>query len=173
MDTTERLHFHFSLSCVGEGNCNPLQYCCLENPRDRGAWWAAIYGFARSRTWLKRLSSSSSLKCFQVGTVIKNPLANTENTRDEGPISVLGKSPRVRNGNSLQYSCLENSTDEGAWWATVHGVAKNQTWLNSWAQAQRTVKPPSSLYQPIVVGNFQFVPDESRDDYFGWSQDPD
>ena len=47
---TERLHFHFSLSCVGEGNGNPLQYSCLENPRDRGAWWAAIYGVAESQT---------------------------------------------------------------------------------------------------------------------------
>ena len=59
-DTTERLHFHFSLSCIGEGNGNPLQYFCLENPRDRGAWWAAVYGVAQSQTWLKRLSSSSS-----------------------------------------------------------------------------------------------------------------
>ena len=59
-DTTERLHFHFSLSCIGEGNGNPLQCSCLENPRDRGAWWAAIYGVAESRTRLKRLSSSSS-----------------------------------------------------------------------------------------------------------------
>ena len=59
-DTTERLHFHFSLSCIGEGNGNPLQCSCLENPRDGGAWWAAVYGFAQSRTWLKRLSSSSS-----------------------------------------------------------------------------------------------------------------
>ena len=56
-DTTERLHFHFSLSCIGEGNGNPLQCPCLENPRDRGAWWATIYGVAQSRTWLKRLSS--------------------------------------------------------------------------------------------------------------------
>ena len=56
---TERLHFHFSLSCVGEGNGNPLQCSCLENPRDRGAWWAAVYGVAQSRTQLKRLSSSS------------------------------------------------------------------------------------------------------------------
>ena len=45
-DTTERLHFHFSLSCIGEGNGNPLQYSCLENPRDGGAWWAAVYGVA-------------------------------------------------------------------------------------------------------------------------------
>ena len=60
LDTTEWLHFHFSLSCVGEGNGNPLQCSCLENPRDRGAWWTAVYGVAQSWTWLKRLSSSSS-----------------------------------------------------------------------------------------------------------------
>ena len=46
-DMTELLHFHFSLSCIGEGNGNPLHYSCLENPRDRGAWWAAIYGVAQ------------------------------------------------------------------------------------------------------------------------------
>ena len=57
--TTDRLHFHFSLSCIGEGNGNPLQCSCLENPRDGGAWWAAVYGVAQSRTRLKRLSSSS------------------------------------------------------------------------------------------------------------------
>ena len=64
---TERLHFHFSLSCIGEGNGNPLQCSCLENPRDRGAWWAAIYGVAQSQTRLKWFSSSSSSKlilCF-------------------------------------------------------------------------------------------------------------
>ena len=60
LDTTERLHFHFSLSCIGEGNGNPLQCSCLENPRDGGAWWAAVHGIAQSRTRLKRLSSSSS-----------------------------------------------------------------------------------------------------------------
>ena len=49
-DTTKRLHFHFSLSCIGEGNGNPLQCSCLENPRDRGAWWAAVYGIAQSWT---------------------------------------------------------------------------------------------------------------------------
>ena len=59
-DTTEQLHFHFSLSCIGEGNGNPLQCSCLENRRDGGAWWAAIYGVTQSWTWLKRLSSSSS-----------------------------------------------------------------------------------------------------------------
>jgi len=50
--------FHFSLSCIREGNGNPLQCSCLENPRDRGAWWAAVYGVAQSWTRLKRLSSS-------------------------------------------------------------------------------------------------------------------
>ena len=59
-DTTEGLHFHFPLSCIGEGNGNPLQCSCLENPRDGGAWWAAVYGVAQSLTRLKRLSSSSS-----------------------------------------------------------------------------------------------------------------
>ena len=49
-DTTEQLHFHFSLLCIGEGNGNPLQCSCLENPRDGGAWWAATYGVAQSRT---------------------------------------------------------------------------------------------------------------------------
>ena len=66
-DTTERLHFHFSLSCIGEGNGNPIQCSCLENPRDGGAWWAAVYGVAQSQTWLKQLSSSSmplSLRFF-------------------------------------------------------------------------------------------------------------
>ena len=68
LDTTERLHFHFSLSCIGEGNGNPLQCSCLENPRDGGAWWAAIYGVAQNQTRLKRLSSSSSM----VSQMVKN-----------------------------------------------------------------------------------------------------
>ena len=75
-DTTEQLHFHFSVSCIGEGNGNPLQCSCLENPRDGGTWWAAVYEVAQSRTRLKRLSSSSSwhmgclsllmLNCFYI-----------------------------------------------------------------------------------------------------------
>ena len=59
-DTTERLHFHFSLSCIGEGNGNPLQCSCLKSPRDGGPWRAAVYGVAQRWTRLKRLSSSSS-----------------------------------------------------------------------------------------------------------------
>ena len=63
-DTTEWLHFHFSLSCIGEGNGNPLQCSCLENPRDGGAWWAAVYGVAQSWTRLKWLSSSRLIIAF-------------------------------------------------------------------------------------------------------------
>ena len=65
-DTTERLHFRFSLLCIGEGNGNPLQCSCLENPRDGGAWWAAVYGVAQSRTRLKRLSSSSRVTASEI-----------------------------------------------------------------------------------------------------------
>ena len=70
LNMTERLPFHFSLSCIGEGNGNPLQCCCLENPRDGGAWWA-VYGVTQSQRRRKRLSSSCSsmahvcmLSCF-------------------------------------------------------------------------------------------------------------
>ena len=87
----ERLHFHFSLSCIGEGNGNPLQCSCLENPRDGGAWWAAVYGVAQSQTRLKRLSSSSSssvkgrlyqLACvFPGGSMVKNLPANAGDQR--------------------------------------------------------------------------------------------
>ena len=83
-DTTERLHFQFSLSCIGEGNGNPLQCSCLENPMDRGAWWAAVYGVAQSRTWLKWLSSSSSSSNDQI-TNVSNDLiiTNISNVRND------------------------------------------------------------------------------------------
>ena len=61
LDTNERLHFHFSLSCIGEGNGNPLPCSCLENPRDGGAWWAAVCAVTQSRTRLKRLRAAVSL----------------------------------------------------------------------------------------------------------------
>ena len=63
-DMTERLHFPFPLSCIGEGNGNPFQCSCQENPRDGEAWWAAIYGVAQSWTRLKWLSSSSTSLCI-------------------------------------------------------------------------------------------------------------
>ena len=111
LGTTERLHLHFSLSCIGEGNGNPLQCSCLENPRDGRAWWAAVYGVAQSPTRLKPLSSSS-------------------NMADPASIPGSGRSPEGGDTYPLQYSCLEDSMDRGAWWAVVHGVAKSQTVLS-------------------------------------------
>ena len=85
-----------------EGNGTPLQYSCLENPMDRGAWWAAVHGVAKSRTRLNDFTFTFhfSLSCIGEG-----------------------------NGNPLQCSCLENSRDGGAWWAAVYGVAQSQTRL--------------------------------------------
>ena len=71
-DTTEQLHFHFSLSCTGEGNGNPLQCSCLENPRDGEAGWAAVYGVAQSRTRLKRLRSSSKQHKYLIANMALN-----------------------------------------------------------------------------------------------------
>ena len=80
-DTTALLPFHFSLSCIGEGNGNPLQCSCLENPRGGGAWWAAIYGIAQSQTRLKWLSSSSS-SVFELR--FKGWIEGTSGERKEG-----------------------------------------------------------------------------------------
>ena len=90
-DTTERLHFHFSLSCIGEGNGNPLQCSCQENPRDGEAWLAAVYGVAQSRTRLKRLSSSSSssrVYCLSALAAQPNSLgSNSTSTTSLCPVS--------------------------------------------------------------------------------------
>ena len=80
---TERLHFHFSLSCIGEENGNPLQCSCLENPRDGGAWWAAVYGVTQSRTRLKRLSSSSGSSLDEY-SCLENPI-------DRGTWQTMGR----------------------------------------------------------------------------------
>ena len=105
---TEQLHFHFSLSCTGEGNGNSLWCSCLENSRDGGALWAAVYGVAQSQTRLKWLSSSSSYSRTFVSISLWNIV-------------------RV----ASQYSCLANPMDGGAWWAAVHGVAR------SWDMTER------------------------------------
>ena len=116
---TEWLHFHFSLLCTGEGNGNPLQCSCLENSRDRGAWWAA-----QSRTRLKRLSSSSSMA--QLKTCLQ--------CRRGGFNPWMGRSPGEGNDNPFQYSFLGNHMDRRAWRATVYGVSKESLttkWLNN------------------------------------------
>ena len=135
LDTTERLHFHFLLSCIGEGNGNPFQCSCLENPSDGGAWSAAVSGVAQSRTQLKWLSSSSSW--FQGGAVVKNLPANSGDPKDTGLIPGLG-SPGVENDNPLQYSLLENLMDRGAWCATIYGFPTSmgsQRVGDDWAHA--------------------------------------
>ena len=94
-DTTERLHFHFSLSCIGEGNGNPLQCPCLENPRDGGAWWAAVYGVAQSRTPLKWLSSSSNLLATHSSTLAWKITW----TEEPGRLQSMGSQSRTRLSN--------------------------------------------------------------------------
>ena len=122
---TERLHFRFSLSCIGEGNGNPLQCSCLENPRDGEAWWAAIYGVTQSRIRLKRLSNSAAL-AEKAMAPHSSTLARkipwmedprglkwgheesdmTERLHFHFSLSCIGG-----NGNPLQCSCLENLRD--------------------------------------------------------------
>ena len=89
----------------GEGNGNPHQYSCLENPMDGGAWWAAVHGVAKIQTWREWLHFQSSLSCIGEGS-----------------------------GNPLQCSCLEKPRDGGACWAAIYGVAQSQTrlkWFSS------------------------------------------
>ena len=90
---------------------------------DRGTWRATAHGIAKSRIQLSETWAS------QVALVVKSLPANAGDIRDVGSIPGSGKSPGEGNGNPLQYSCLENPMDRGAWWATVHGVMKSQTQL--------------------------------------------
>ena len=109
LDTTEQLHFHFSLSCIGEGSGNPLQCSCLENSRDGGAWWAAVCGVAQSQTRLKRFSSNSSSS---------SSLPFGEGT-----------------GSPLQYSSLGIPKDRRAWhllrtmWLNKHNCKDSYLYL--------------------------------------------
>ena len=124
-DMTERLHFHFSLSCIGEGNGNPLQCSCLENPRDVGAWWAAVYGVAQSLTQLKRLSSSSSSRLL----AWKIP-----GTGEPGRLPSMGSHRVGHDWSDLAAAAASILAGEfhrqRAWQATAHGVAKGLTRLS-------------------------------------------
>ena len=97
----------------GGGNGNPLQYSCLENSMDRGAWWLQSMGSLNNNNhlWLR-------IHLLMQGDAV-----------DSGLSPGLGRCPGEGNGNPLQYPCLENSMDRGAWWATVHGVTKSWTRL--------------------------------------------
>ena len=108
---------------TGEGNGTQLQYSCLENPMDGGAWWAAVHGVTKSQTLTERLHFHFSLSCIGEG-----------------------------NGNPLQCSCLENPRDSGAWWAAICGVAQSQTrlkWLSSSSNRSRmrTPTPKTRVYE--------------------------
>ena len=111
---TERLHFHFSLSCIGEGNGNPLQCSCLENPRDGKLGGLPPMGSHRvGHNWSDL--AIAPLTGLPSGAVVKkNPPANAGDTRDKGSASGSGRSPGEGNCNPLQYSCLENPMDRGA-----------------------------------------------------------
>ena len=105
-----------SLSCIGEGNGNPLQCSCLENPRDRGAWWAAVYGIAQSRTRLKWLSSLAYCSLgFPGGANGKESALRCRRCK-EARVWSLDQEEPLEGGhdNPLQYSCLENLLDRGA-----------------------------------------------------------
>ena len=150
-NTTVQKHQFFGAQLSsGEGNGNPLQYSCLENPMDGGAWWATISGVAQSRTRLKRPSSSSS-SSINIGRRRQwHPTPVLLPGKSHGWRSLVGCSPwgceesdtteRLHfhfslscigegNGNPLQCSCLENPRDGGAWWATIYGVTQSQTRL--------------------------------------------
>ena len=122
--------FHRSLSCIGEGNGNPLQCSCLENSRDGGAWWAAIYGVAQSQTRLTRLSSSSRvyLLWIKMSQIFCTILFEDTDFYHIWRITWFQRHLGGEgHGNPLHYSCLENSRDKGACWAAVHGVTESDT----------------------------------------------
>ena len=111
----------------GEGNGNPLQYSCLENPMDRGAWWATVHGIAKSQTRLRVHACNATLGSSNPRLRWFISKESACQCRRQGSIPVWGRSPGEGNGNPLQYSCLENPMNREAWWATVHGIAKSQT----------------------------------------------
>ena len=98
---------------------------------DRGAWCAVVHGVANIWTQLCNWTTTKSCSPGLSGSEVK---ASACSAGDLGSISGSGRSPGEGNGNPFQYSCLENPMDGGAWWATVHGVAKSRTRLSDWTE---------------------------------------
>ena len=148
-DTTERLHFHFSLSCIGEGNGNPLQCSCLENPRDSRAWWAAVYGVSQSRTGLKRLSSSSIVACIYCWSI------DNQKTVGEIPSWVRESIQKEANPSPMKWThhvCKKKATNPVANripLSETHGNFPFQSWEMDWTWA-----PPGGPHNYL----HQFVP---------------
>jgi len=142
---TERLHFHFSLSCIGEGNGNPLQCSCLENPKDGGAWWAAVYGVAQSWTRLKRISSSSSklAKGLPGGSVGKEPTCQYETQEMWVPSLGFEDLLEIIKGQPAPVfqGSLQSFMSKGAWEATVTGVTVRQTHMSEHTHGAHTNEP--------------------------------
>ena len=135
--------------CPGEENGNPLQYSCLENSMDGGAWWATVRGVTKSQTGLidftYRFTAERTYGCTSVWVWNEHRLSlllthcdfsdfsdgkeSACNAGDPGSVPGWRRCPGERNGNPLQYSCLRNPKDRGAWWAITHGVAESQMWL--------------------------------------------
>ena len=125
----------------GEGKVYPLQYSSLENSLD-----CVVHGVTKSQTRLSDFHFHLLPELSQAALVVKNPPASAGDIRDMGSISGLGRPPEEGNGNPLQYSCLENSTDRGAWRATVQGVSRSLQMLE--------VKTDRSTKRNIQVDNY-------------------
>ena len=146
LDTTERLHFHFSLSCIGEGNGNPLRCSCLENPWDGEAWWAAVYGVAQSWTWLKRLSSSSSSRTtslfffsFLIHEVHqKHFVSGRANSTLKGQVT----SPPLWHNVLLRDSGLSHISHK-IYWSTA---LMTSSWFNLMSKKQRVLEMLCKTY---------------------------
>ena len=108
---------------AGGGNGYPLQYSCLNNSMDRGAWWASPWVCKELET-TEQLALPLSFGASKVALVAKNLPANAGDIRDMGSIPGSGRSPRGGHGNSHQYSCLRIPLDRGAWLATICRVTR-------------------------------------------------
>ena len=172
-DTPEWFHFPFSLSCIGEGNGNPLQCSCLENPRDGGAWWAAIYGAAQSRTRLKRLGGSSSSSGISIPIMadFKLPRWHHWTWNWEGMFRILLRLIRVSSNTPLplrdcQVSvlpCFSNlNSDLSYWWivwmtsggnqcSTILGICENLIKNFSWPWSMTSSWNQGCLFGPLSL----------------------